>query len=224
MTRKLIIIGAGGAGCDALWVTQRIKAATPDTNWTVLGWVDEDPSRKGERVEELPILGTPADVCQEFSGADIFFHCAIGHNFHRQRVVGVFERAGFEAATLIDPSAVVAASAKIAPGTYVGPLVTIASRAHLGRHVLVNYNASVGHHAQCGDFSQICPGARISGHSRLGEGTFIGSNGVVAPKVSVAEWARVGANSFARHDVASQVTAVGVPARPIAAARTPARA
>jgi sugar O-acyltransferase (sialic acid O-acetyltransferase NeuD family) len=213
MTQKLIIIGAGGAGIEALWVARRINDSATSARWQVLGWVDEDPSRKGELVEELPILGTPADVCEEFGGVGIRFHCAVGDNFHRRRLVGRFESAGFEAATLIDPGAVIAASAKIGTGSYIGPLAVIAPRAQIGRHVMVNLSVSVGHHSHVGDFSQICPGARISGRVHLDEGVFVGSNGVVAPKVSVAEWATVAAGSLAVRDVPARATALGVPAR-----------
>jgi sugar O-acyltransferase (sialic acid O-acetyltransferase NeuD family) len=216
MTRNLIIMGAGGAAADALWVIERLNALLGTKPWNVLGWVDEDPRRKGELVEGRPILGTPDHVCQEFGGHDIQFHCAVGHNFHRRRLARLFEAAGFEPATLIDPSAIIAGNAQIGPGAYIGPFVAIAARARLGRHAMVNLSASVGHDTHNADFVQICPGARISGHARLGEGAFVGSNGVVAPRVTIAEWATVGAGSLAVRDVPPNVTAFGVPAKNLA--------
>jgi len=216
MNQKLIIVGAGGAGCEALWVVQRSNIVSPTRGLSVMGWVDDDPGRKGELVEGLPILGPSEEVCQELGGHGLMFHCAVGANRHRQRLAELFERAGFEAVALIDPSAIVAETAQIGPGTYIGPLAVVAPHARIGRHVLVNVGASVGHHSSCGDFSQVCPGARISGHSRLAEGVFIGSNGVVAPGVSVAEWATVGAASLAVRAVPPRATALGVPAKILA--------
>jgi sugar O-acyltransferase (sialic acid O-acetyltransferase NeuD family) len=213
MPRKLIIIGAGGAGIEALWVVQRLAATPSAEAWTVLGWVDEDPARKGELVEELPILGPPGDVCREFGGQGIWFHGAVGDNFHRRRLTGIFEQAGFQPATLIDPSAAIAASAQIGAGCYIAAQASIAPRARIGRHVMVNLGASIGHHSQCGDFCQVCPGGRVSGRALLGEGAFVGSNGVVAPRVSVAEWATVAASSLAVQNVPARATAIGVPAR-----------
>ncbi len=216
MTRKLIIVGAGGAAAEALWVTQRLNALPDGPRWNVLGWVDEDPKRKGEIVDGLPIIGTPDHVGQEFGGNDILFHCAIGHNFHRRRLAAIFEGAGFTAATLVDPSAVIAPNAHVGAGSYVGPLAVLAPRARIGRHAMVNLGASVGHDCDCADFVQVCPGARLSGRSRLGEGAFVGSNGVVAPRIGIAEWATVGASSLATRDVPPRVTALGVPAKVLA--------
>jgi serine acetyltransferase len=47
----------------------------------------------------------------------------------------------------------------------------------------------------------------------LGEGGFVGSNGVAAPGVAIADWATVGAASLVVHDVPAKATALGVPAR-----------
>jgi len=213
MTRNLIIIGAGGAGIEALWVVQRVNATLPVPKWNVMGWVDEDPKRKDELVEELPILGSPEHVCREFGGKHVMFHCAVGINFHRQRLAGIFEQAGFEPASLIDPSAIVAPTATIGTGAYIAPLAVVAPLARLGRHVMVNLHASIGHHSCCGDFSQMCPGSRVASRVNLGEGVFVGSNGVVAPRVTVAEWVTVAANSLAARDVPPRATVLGVPAR-----------
>ena len=54
------------------------------------------------------------------------------------------------------------------------------------------------------------------GYSTVGEGVFVGSNGVLAPGVTINEWATVGAASFVLREVAAYVTAIGVPAKALA--------
>lgn len=213
MNRKLIIIGAGGAGSEALWVVHRLNAAVSTGKLSVLGWVDDNPSRKGEWLEGLPVLGPSGQVSQEFGGQDLLFHCAVGSNRHRQRLAELFERAGFEATTLIDPSAIIAETAQVGLGSYIGPLSIVAPHAQVGRHVLINTHAGVGHHAVIGDFAQLCPGVRVNGGCKVDTGAFLGSNATVHPGLSVGEGAIVGAGSFVIRSVKPRHSVLGVPAR-----------
>ena len=210
---KILIIGAGGAGTDALCVAQRMLAAGTATFAGFHGFADDNPVLAGTAIDGIPVLGTVAHVLRAFDGGDRLFHCAVGANQPRQKLALLLEAQGWQPVSLIDPSAIVAASARIGAGTYVGPLSFVAPQARVGRHVLVNVSASLGHHSQCGDFTQVCPGGRISGYARLGEGVLVGSNGVVAPGVAIGEWATVGAASLAVRDVAARTLAMGVPAR-----------
>jgi sugar O-acyltransferase (sialic acid O-acetyltransferase NeuD family) len=140
----------------------------------------------------------------------------VGRNSLRRTWAALFEERGFAPATLIDPTAVVAASAAVGAGSYLAPHAFVGPGARIGRHVLVNVGASIGHHSAVEDFAQVCPGGRVSGHARLGAGAFIGSNGVVAPGVQVGAWAVVGAASLAARDVPERFSAIGVPARMVA--------
>lgn len=219
---KLIIGGAGGAGCEALWLVQRINLAAGRELIDVVGWADDNPQLKGEIIEGIPVLGPTEQVCRDLRGAGYLFHCAVGSNRQRERVAALFEGAGFLARSLVDPSAIVAASARIGDGCYIGPLSVVAPHARVGRHVLINSHVGVGHHAHVGDFAQLCPGARVSGQVRLGAAAFIGSNGVLAPGITVGEGATVGAASLAARDVPPGATALGVPAKILAVPPKPA--
>lgn len=210
---KIVIIGAGGAGVEALWVAQRMIAAGRAPFGGIHGFADDNTKLAGTLIEGFSVVGTVEQIVGELSGGLLRFHCAIGCNRHRKATATLLEAQGWEPVSLTDTSAIVAESAQVGLGAYIGPLSIVAPHARVGRHVLVNVGASIGHHGHCSDFSQACPGARISGHARLGEGAFVGSNGVVAPGVSVAEWATVGAASLAVRDVPPRATALGVPAR-----------
>lgn len=215
---KLLILGAGGAGTDALLVAQRMLAAGTANFAGIHGFADDNPALAVTAIDGIPVLVTTAQVMSVFGGGDRLFHCAVGDNRQRQKLALQFEAQGWEAVSLIDPSAIVAATARLGGGTYIGALSFVAPQACLGRHAIVNVSASLGHHSQCGDFVQVCPGGRISGNARLGEGVFVGSNGVVAPGVTVGKWATVGAASLAVRDVAARTLALGVPARSLPAA------
>lgn len=214
--KKLIIVGAGGAGVEALWVARRMNLAAGSPVWEMTGIADDNPARAGAVLDGVPVVGTAVHTMAKWRGSEVYFLCAIGNNRQRQRLAEAWEAAGFLAATLIDPSVIMADTAVVGPGSYVGPTAIIAPHAVIGRHVLINVGASVGHHGQCANYSQVCPGARISGNASLAEGAFIGSNGVLAPGINMGEWASVGASSLAVRDVPRFSTSVGVPAKILA--------
>lgn len=210
--KKIIIVGAGGAGAEALMVLRRLPQVGE-----ALGFADDNPALHSQRLHGVSVLGPIAEVVRRFAGETaVVFHCSVGRNAVRQRLVAVLGGAGLQAITLIDPSAVVASDAVIGVGSYIGPLAFVGPGSTVGCHVLVNTGASVGHDSQLGDYAQLCPGARLSGHTRLGEGAFVGSNGVTLPGIEVGEWATIAAGSVAMRQVPARATVIGVPGKILA--------
>lgn len=212
-TQQLIIVGAGGAGSEAKWVAQRMGGPSPGVAWKLIGFADDNPSLAGGEFEGFPLLGTVAQVLKRADLGECVYHCAIGRNGQRERVAELFQQRKWRAATLIDPSAIVAENAFIGEGCYIGPYSVVAPHARLGRHVLVNSHVGVGHHATVGDYAQLCPGVRVNGGCRIDRGVFLGSNATVHPGLSIGEGASIGANSFVIRSVKPRFSMLGVPAR-----------
>lgn len=182
-------------------------------HWNLLGFADDAPKLQGTIVGGIPVSGTIDECVARTSGREIWFCCGIGNNAIRKRLAEKLERAGWRAATLIAPTAVVAATAIVGDGTYLGHQCFVGPEARIGRHALINVHASVGHHSVLGDYAQVCPGACVSGLAQIGEGGFVGSNGVLAPGVSIGRWSVVAAASLAARNLGEGATAIGVPAR-----------
>jgi acetyltransferase EpsM len=146
--------------------------------------------------------------------------CALGTTKRR----GFVEQAtahGFSFATLVHPSAVVAASARLGPGAIVGAGAVIAAQARIGAHVIVNRGALVGHHTQVGDYVTISPGANVAGCVTIGEQTYVGMAAVVLDHRAVGAGAVVGAGALVTRDVAGRTRVQGLPARVVAEAIEP---
>jgi acetyltransferase EpsM len=214
--KKLIIIGAGGAGIESLFVARRMGGI-----WDFIGFGDDSQALEGCLVEGLPVVGSVSGVLSRFGGQDMSFHCAVGSNQARKRIAEAFEAEGFSPATLVDPTAVIGGSAAVGAGCYVGPQSYVGPQAVVGRHVIVNVGASVGHNNVIGDFSQVCPGARLTGGTVLGEGVFVGSNAVTVPGSKIGAWSTLGAASLLVRDLPERVMAIGVPAQVRAPAAPP---
>lgn len=142
-----------------------------------------------------------------------FFVCSIGNNQTRSRVVERLLALGWTPVTIIDPSVIVADNAVVGVGTYVGEYSILCPNAKIGSHVIVNNLTTIGHDALLGDFAQISPGARVSGGCVVDEGATLGSNAVIVQYKRVGRYATVGACSFAMTNIPDGATAVGNPAR-----------
>ena len=82
---------------------------------------------------------------------------------------------------VVDPTAVVAASAALGEGTIVNAAAVVGAMSRIGRCVTVNRSASVGHHDAIEDYASIGPGAVLAGKVTVGCGAFVGTGAVSCP-------------------------------------------
>ncbi len=133
---------------------------------------------------------------------------------HRQTALADARGRGFmHAATVLDPTSVVAASTRIGEGCYINAGCTIGGTGRLGDFVLINRAVSIGHHANIGDFASIGPGAVLSGFIQLGSGAVIGAGSVLLPKVEIGANTVVGAGSIVTKSMPPDCVAMGNPAK-----------
>ena len=184
MTHDIIIVGAGGFGREAAWTLERINEVTP--TWRIIGFADDDPALASGSIEGYPLLGTPEKASCDHPGAAVFV--AVGDNATREKVYRRLR--GHDFPVVIDPSAEVAPTVEMRYGTFVGPR---AVGAELGKFVIVNARAGVGHDSKLGDFSQVCPGATLSGHTIVGEHAYLASNACTVPGVKIGARAKIAA-------------------------------
>lgn len=216
-SKKLIIIGAGGLGTEYAWVAEEMNRVASlqgyrENLWDLLGFVDDNPQKRGQRVRDYPVHGTLVEVAAKFSAMNVGFAVSIGRNEVRERIVSEAEKLGWTPEVLLHPSAIIAAGTDIGAGSYVAPGAVICPGARIGRFSIINTHVSVGHDSKLEDFVQVCPGARVSGGCRVERGAFIGSNACLGPKAVIGEQAVVGANSFVLRSVEPGATVLGCPA------------
>jgi len=220
MAKELIIVGANGLGLEAAWIAERMNSAEPTLRFQLLGLVDDSGVTSGATLGDIRVLGSVEKVVAAHRGRGCFFHCAIADNRRREQLAGLFLEAGFQPATLVDPSAIVASTAEVGEGSSVGAFSNVSPFARLGRHAMVGALASVGHHAVVGDFGQVGSGGRISGYGVVGKGGLVQPNAVVAPSVKLGDWTVLSPVSFAVRDVPARSTVRGNPARETNVGRT----
>ena len=88
----------------------------------------------------------------------------------------------------------------IKKGTRITGMVTVDSGAEkqtvIGKNCYLMKHSHVGHDAQLQDSVTLSCGAKIGGHSIIGENTNIGLNAVIHQKVIVPEGCMIGASAF----------------------------
>jgi sugar O-acyltransferase (sialic acid O-acetyltransferase NeuD family) len=185
----------------------------------VAALVDNLPDGGAEENGDEETIGAPVLTPAELSSEHLDLPVAIplvtpGHRF---AVAAEARSLGFRSfPALLDPTAVVARSARIGEGAIVNAAAVIAGGATLGRSVHINRSASVGHHNRVEDYATIGPGCVLAGHVTIGQGAFVGASAVCAPEITVGPDAVVGAGAVVVRDVLAGAVVVGNPARAVA--------
>jgi sugar O-acyltransferase (sialic acid O-acetyltransferase NeuD family) len=214
MTTPLIVIGAGGFGREALDVVEAINGSSATPEFEVLGVIDSGPSDVNLRrlaARGIAWLGT-FDELSSIDSAAVRYLIGIGNPEVRQRVDRDLTSRGFEAATVVHPSASIGSASVIGAGSVVCGGVQLSTNVKLGRHVHVNPNATVGHDTELENHVSINPAAVISGDVVVESGSLIGAGAVVLQGLRVGRASTVGASACVTRDVAVGAVVKGVPA------------
>ena len=200
MKEGVQVLGAGGH-------SKVVIATLRACGYEVAAAWDDDSSKLGTSVLGVVVRGSTAE-CPSGTLAVV----GIGSNRPRQEVVG---RLSLRYLTLVHPRAFVHESVHLGVGTVVFAGAVIQPESRIGEHVIVNTAASIDHDCEVGDFAHVAPGVRLAGAVCLGQGGFMGIGSCAIPNARVGDWAVVGAGSVVIQAVASGVTVVGSPARPV---------
>lgn len=206
----IIIIGAGG---HAAVVADALLAA----GQKVVGFVDPDPSRHGQWLCGLPILGDD-DILSAMDRARLRLANGIGGTrgeglraFVQHRLVA----SGWHFVGLRHPSSVISPFARIATCAHVLAGSVVQPGAVVGVGCIVNSGAVIEHDADLGAFVHVACNATLCGAVRVGEHSHVGAAAVVRQGVSLGARTVVGAGAVVVRDFAGGGVLIGVPARPI---------
>lgn len=199
MSKKVVIIGAGGHGRV---VSDIIEACGN----IVLGFLDDSSSSNDK------IIGKVSDA-EKYCDGETELFVAIGNCTVRERIMNSLPKAKWH--TAIHPSAVISPSAVIGEGTCVMPNAVVNNSAVVGKGVIINTCASVDHDDKIGDFVHIACGVHIAGTVSIGKGCWIGIGSTISNNISLCDDLMVGAGTVVVKDITEKGTYIGVPARKI---------
>jgi sugar O-acyltransferase (sialic acid O-acetyltransferase NeuD family) len=209
--RPVVIVGAGGLGREAL------AAARAGGIWDVKGFVDDRADLPGTTIDGVPVLGS-LDLLTDGSVRD--HHALVctgrpGNTTSRARIDERLSAAGVPFASVVHPSASLAAGTRLGPGAVVLAQVVTTTPITIGRHVVIMPQVVFTHDDVIGDYTTFGAGARLAGGVVVGDGAYIGSGALIREYVTVGAGALVGMGAVVTRDVPPGEVWVGNPARPL---------
>lgn len=219
MSDRLVIVGAGGHGREALTVARAANRA--DDRWHDIVFVDDMFVDDGSGCGSLDASGAvllerldaacvgPVDHLVESADEYVI---AIGDPVARRRVA---DRIGgtARATTLVDPTARLGDDVVVSPGVMIFPGAICTTNVRIGAHSHLNCGVVVSHDCRIAEMVSLSPGVLLNGEVTVEDGAFLGSGAVVLQGRTIGHGAVVGAGAVVTDDVAPATTVVGVPAR-----------
>jgi UDP-N-acetylbacillosamine N-acetyltransferase len=205
---EIVIWGAGGHAVVVADLVRRVN------RFQIVGFIDDvNPDRKGEDFCGARILGGRSQLAEVRRAGVKYLLVAFGDNAARLKSAAAAEELGFALATVISPSADVAAGTAVGLGSVIASGAVVTPGVRLGANVIINTCASVDHHCVIGDGAHICPGVRLAGGVSVGRGAWVGIGATVIEDIKIGAGTVVGAGAVVVRDVPENTLVCGVPAR-----------
>ncbi len=201
---NIILVGFGG---HAKSVADTIERSN---RFHIVGYTDRKPL---ENYQDYKWLGTD-EVLKQYhgSGVNYAFICVgyLGHSDVRNKLYTMVKEIGFHLPVIVDPSAVVAGSAKIEEGTFIGKRAVINAGVSIGKMCIINSGAVIEHDCEIGAYAHISVASILCGGVSVGESTFVGANATVIQMRRIGKGCIIGAGSVIRSNVSDHETKWGI--------------
>jgi sugar O-acyltransferase (sialic acid O-acetyltransferase NeuD family) len=209
--RELVIAGAGGFAREAAAAVRAINEVQP--TWRLLGFLDDNPALHGTERSNLPILGG-LDILTEMPDANVVVCVGNPRDYSaRRRVVERLGLPDYRYATIVHPSAQVAAGCLVGPGSVLLAHVALTADVLIVAHVAVMPQAVLTHDDTVRDYATIASGVRLGGGVTVEQGAYVGAGALIREGLTIGSGALVGMGSVVLRDVPAGEVWAGNPAR-----------
>jgi sugar O-acyltransferase (sialic acid O-acetyltransferase NeuD family) len=207
--KDIVIIGAGGFGREVVWLLEEINKE--NTEWNILGFVDDNKEIHGTEMNGYEVLG---DI-EWLKSQELHVVCAIGDPITKKRTIERLKNSNNSFPVLIHPSVIYSDRVSFGEGSIICAANIITTDIKIGNHVIINLDCTIGHDAILGDYTTVLPSVNVSGFVVTDESVSVGTGSAIIQGVKIGRNTVVGAGSVVVKDLPDNCTAVGAPAKPI---------
>lgn len=196
MTKKIVIIGAGGHAKSCLDVIN-----SNDKIYKIAGLVDSNKSIK--KISNYKILGAEKDlrkIFKKYKYAIVGFGQIKSYKL-RENSFKNLKKIGFKLPSIISNFAYFSNKSKIGEGSIVMHGVVVNAFSSIGVNCILNSNSTIEHDVKIGNNCHVAAGAVINGGVTVGNGTFIGSGSVIKEGIKIGKDCIISANIFVKKEV-----------------------
>jgi len=174
----IILVGYGGHAKSVADCIERQK------EYRIIGYTDME-----KHESPYAYLGTD-DILGEYyaRGVRNAVVCVgyLGKGSLREKLYSLLKGIGYRLPIIVDSSSIVAETAEIGEGSFVGKGAIINAEAQVGKMTIINTMALVEHECMVEDFAHVAVAAVLCGQVHVGEAAFIGANATVIQGRSIA--------------------------------------
>jgi sugar O-acyltransferase (sialic acid O-acetyltransferase NeuD family) len=212
LPKEWVIFGSGIVGRQ---VFASLQAHVAPRGERILGFLDDDASRVGQIVADLPILGAP-EAWLSAHGRPVQVAMAVGDPKARRAAVARVKalEVGALFTPVVNPFGFIGPNVRLGEGVVMQAGVVCQCDLEIGPFTYVGSCCSVAHDCVVGEFNWLSPGVRMAGYAAIGNECWVGMNTVVLPHKKIHDRAETGAGSVITRDVPEGETVAGVPAKP----------
>jgi sugar O-acyltransferase (sialic acid O-acetyltransferase NeuD family) len=205
---KIYLFGA--ANPETIRMVRTLQRISPNLSFP--GLLDNDRTKHGTDFYGLTVLGG-CELISELAGADVGFVSLVTGSTRSRYETGRAIVAGGGALTNFIHPSVDLTLTHWGIGNYVQEAVVMQAEVRIGDNSSIHIGSMIGHETCVGHSVFIAHAVSVSGCCSIGDGTFIGTNATILPRIKIGRWATVGAGSVVTKDLPDYAVAVGNPAK-----------
>jgi sugar O-acyltransferase (sialic acid O-acetyltransferase NeuD family) len=207
----LVIVGAGGFGRETVEAVRAMNAS--GASWRLLGYLDDDPSLTGTKLDGVPVLAGIAEAANMPNASFVISTGRPDNYWSRPQIVKRLNVSGDRYATIVHPAAAISTSSRIGPGSVLLACSVLTAAVQIGEHVVVMPHVTLTHDDIVDDFATLASGAAVGGRVHIGQCAYVGSGARIREDRTVGDYALVGMGAVVTVDVPARQVWAGVPAR-----------
>ncbi|MBC9784431.1 acetyltransferase [Heliobacterium chlorum] len=183
--------------------------------WPLLGFIAKDDPGREAFLAGIPVLGNDESV-YEYPANSVYLINGVGTTGKSTVRRSLYERfisSGYQFATIVHPSALLADGIELAKGCQVMAGAVIQPGCFIGENSIINTRAVIDHDCSIGKHVHVAPGAVLCGDVKVEDNVMVGAGATVIQGIYIGADSIIAAGAVVVKDVPAKSVVMGVPAK-----------